>query len=70
MPCTGNFCDDQHNDKNITIDIKLADSQFYKVYTIDDLFAIFQRNPDATYMLNGGNTAHGNCPLTLRQYVN
>jgi len=42
------------------LDIKLADAEFYKVYSINDLFAIFRQKPDATYILNGGNTAHGN----------
>jgi len=42
------------------LDIKLADATFYKVYSINDLFAIFRQKPDATYILNGGNTAHGN----------
>jgi len=46
--------------RNGTLDIKLEDAEFYKVYSIEDLFAIFQQKPNATYILNGGNTAHGN----------
>lgn len=46
--------------KNVKLDIKLKDAEFYKVYSVEDLFAIFQQKPKATYILNGGNTAHGN----------
>ncbi|XP_011882440.1 PREDICTED: xanthine dehydrogenase-like [Vollenhovia emeryi] len=59
IPCTGSCCDKELYDGNIMLDIKLADAEFYKVYTIDDVFAIFQQKPEATYILNGGNTAHG-----------
>lgn len=45
---------------NVKLDIKLEDAEFYKVYSIEDLFAVFQQKPKATYILNGGNTAHGN----------
>ncbi|XP_011334533.1 indole-3-acetaldehyde oxidase isoform X2 [Ooceraea biroi] len=45
--------------RNSTLDIKLEDAEFYKVYSIEDLFAVFQQKPNATYILNGGNTAHG-----------
>lgn len=41
--------------------IKFEDAEFFKVYSIEDLFGIFQEKPNATYMLHGGNTAHGNC---------
>ncbi|XP_014482532.1 PREDICTED: xanthine dehydrogenase/oxidase-like isoform X2 [Dinoponera quadriceps] len=41
------------------LDIKLEDAEFFKVYSIEDLFAIFQQKPNATYMLHGSNTAHG-----------
>ncbi|XP_011874274.1 PREDICTED: indole-3-acetaldehyde oxidase-like, partial [Vollenhovia emeryi] len=58
ISCAGSSCDEKLSDED-TIDIKLADSEFYKVYSIDDLFKIFQQNPSATYILNGGNTAHG-----------
>ncbi|KAL6263815.1 hypothetical protein P5V15_003898 [Pogonomyrmex californicus] len=60
MPCKGT-CSNNHlsNGNNATLDIKLEDTEFYKVYSIEDLFAIFKEKPDATYILNGGNTAHG-----------
>ncbi|CAL7942348.1 unnamed protein product [Xylocopa violacea] len=41
------------------IEMKLNGSAFYKVLSIDDLFAVFQNNPNASYVLHGGNTAHG-----------
>lgn len=59
MPCRGT-CADRHFSDGNTLDIKLADAEFYKVYSIENLFAVFQEKPDATYILNGGNTAHGN----------
>ncbi|XP_011061244.1 PREDICTED: xanthine dehydrogenase/oxidase-like isoform X2 [Acromyrmex echinatior] len=58
MPCKGTCADRHFSDRN-TLDIKLADTEFYKVYSIENLFAIFREKPDATYILNGGNTAHG-----------
>ncbi|XP_034939273.1 xanthine dehydrogenase 1-like [Chelonus insularis] len=33
--------------------------QFHKVLSVENLFNVFQNNPDATYILYGGNTAHG-----------
>lgn len=57
LPCR-NTCADKHSN-NVKLDIKLEDAEFYKVYSIEDLFAIFQQKPKATYILNGGNTAHG-----------
>jgi len=64
MPCKGNCTNGRVSDGNTeTVDIKLADSEFYKVYSIENLFAIFREKPDATYILNGGNTAHGNLLL-------
>lgn len=47
------------------MDIKLDDGEFHKVYSIDELFAIFQQKPNATYILHGGNTAHGNCEKSI-----
>lgn len=41
------------------IDMKLDNSEFHKILSIDDLFALFQKNPNASYILHGGNTAHG-----------
>ncbi|XP_036145980.1 xanthine dehydrogenase isoform X2 [Monomorium pharaonis] len=57
--CTNSCSAKQLVRGNEMLDIKLVDAEFYKVYSIEDLFAIFQRKPDATYILNGGNTAHG-----------
>ncbi|XP_012221434.1 xanthine dehydrogenase/oxidase isoform X2 [Linepithema humile] len=57
-PCTFR-CGSKKYSEAKTLDIKLEDSEFFKVYTVDDLFAIFQQKPKATYILNGGNTAHG-----------
>ncbi|XP_046483350.1 xanthine dehydrogenase/oxidase isoform X2 [Neodiprion pinetum] len=34
-------------------------AEFYKVPTVDGLFSIFEKYPDASYVLHGGNTAHG-----------
>ncbi|KAL0109815.1 hypothetical protein PUN28_013466 [Cardiocondyla obscurior] len=60
MPCKGNCTDKRFSDANTeTLDIKLADAEFDKVYSIENLFAVFQQKPNATYILNGGNTAHG-----------
>lgn len=59
----GNEVSPDGNVENGTLDIKLEDAEFYKVYTIEDLFAVFQQRPNATYILNGGNTAHGNCEM-------
>ncbi|XP_039304251.1 xanthine dehydrogenase isoform X1 [Solenopsis invicta] len=58
-PCTSSCRDEQLYEKDTAVDIKLEDAKFYKVYSLDDLFAIFQQNLNATYILNGGNTAHG-----------
>ncbi|XP_061934259.1 uncharacterized protein LOC107992596 isoform X2 [Apis cerana] len=41
------------------IDMKLDNSEFHKILSIDDLFALFQKNSNASYILHGGNTAHG-----------
>lgn len=60
MPCKDSCSDKQFPHENTPLDIKLADAEFYKVYSIDDLFALFRQKPNATYILNGGNTAHGN----------
>ncbi|XP_011694373.1 PREDICTED: xanthine dehydrogenase/oxidase-like isoform X2 [Wasmannia auropunctata] len=60
MPCKGKCANKHLSDGNTeTVDIKLADVEFYKVYSIENLFAVFREKPDGTYILNGGNTAHG-----------
>ncbi|XP_018397763.1 PREDICTED: xanthine dehydrogenase 2-like, partial [Cyphomyrmex costatus] len=57
MPYVPILYDKQH--VNTMLRIKLEDAIFYKVHTIEDLFSIFTNNANATYMLNGGNTANG-----------
>ncbi|XP_011261213.1 xanthine dehydrogenase/oxidase [Camponotus floridanus] len=61
--CKNSCCDKlKHPNKssnNVKLDIKLEDAEFYKVYSVEDLFAVFQQKPKATYILNGGNTANG-----------
>ncbi|XP_025155411.1 xanthine dehydrogenase/oxidase isoform X3 [Harpegnathos saltator] len=58
LPCTRK-CADNKLQAGVPLDIKLDDAEFFKVYSIENLFAIFQQKPKATYMLHGGNTAHG-----------
>ncbi|XP_011302811.1 indole-3-acetaldehyde oxidase-like [Fopius arisanus] len=41
------------------IHMVLGNIKFHKVLDLDNLFAVFTNNPHATYVLNGGNTAHG-----------
>jgi xanthine dehydrogenase/oxidase len=61
MPCTGTCTNKYYsNDTDmLNVRMELADGEFFKVYSIANLFAIFQEKPNATYILNGGNTAHG-----------
>lgn len=56
--CNGCYTLSQNTEANISM--KLDGSQFHKVLTVDDLFTLFQNNPNASYVLHGGNTAHGN----------
>ncbi|XP_076758274.1 uncharacterized protein LOC143427746 [Xylocopa sonorina] len=63
---TGMLCENGCNGCNTIIqsgedkiEMKLDGSAFYKVLSVDDLFAVFQKNPNASYVLHGGNTAHG-----------
>nr|XP_050853429.1 uncharacterized protein LOC127065310 isoform X1 [Vespula vulgaris] len=41
------------------VSMKLEDADFHKVLSVDHLFSMFQTYPNSTYILNGGNTAHG-----------
>ncbi|XP_063993362.1 uncharacterized protein LOC135171021 [Diachasmimorpha longicaudata] len=41
------------------IRMEFGNVKFQKVLDLENLFAVFASNPDATYVLNGGNTAHG-----------
>lgn len=68
MPCTQK-CADKELKAGSRLDIKLEDAEFYKVYLIEDLFAIFRQKPKATYMLHGGNTAHGNRRKIILPFV-
>ncbi|KAK0168931.1 hypothetical protein PV327_002687 [Microctonus hyperodae] len=64
-PCKGD-CEDIESKNEIVeltkleeIHMIMYDIQFHKVLTIEKLFNVFTNNPNATYVLNGGNTAHG-----------
>ncbi|KYN03669.1 Aldehyde oxidase 2 [Cyphomyrmex costatus] len=59
MPCARTYYDKQHSDGIKILSIKLEDACFYKVTTVEALFELLKSNPHATYILNGGNTAHG-----------
>jgi len=67
--CKNSCCDklkrSNKSSNNVKLDIKLEDAEFYKVYSVEDLFAVFQQKSKATYILNGGNTANGNFFLQL-----
>ncbi|XP_008214986.2 indole-3-acetaldehyde oxidase [Nasonia vitripennis] len=39
--------------------LKLKDADFFKVFTIGQIFEIFNKCPNASYILNGGNTGNG-----------
>ncbi|XP_018404573.1 PREDICTED: xanthine dehydrogenase/oxidase-like [Cyphomyrmex costatus] len=59
MPRVRTCYDKQHFDGITMLSIKLEDAYFYKVTTVEALFELLKSNPQATYILNGGNTAHG-----------
>lgn len=44
---------------NGPLKIAIQGANFYKVLEIDHVFSIFQEQPAASYILHGGNTAHG-----------
>ncbi|XP_078042324.1 uncharacterized protein LOC144472818 isoform X2 [Augochlora pura] len=60
-PCQNGYngCAAPGQTTDTMINIKLDGSAFHKVLTVDALFEVFRNNPDATYVLHGGNTAHG-----------
>ncbi|KAG5312463.1 XDH dehydrogenase, partial [Acromyrmex insinuator] len=66
MPCVRSYYNKQPSDEKKMLSIKLEDAHFYKVFMIEDLFTIFEENPKATYILNGGNTAHGVYPSSKK----
>lgn len=57
LPCNGGKTCGQSSLTSVCM--KLEDADFHKILTIDNLFSTFQKYPNATYVLNGGNTAHG-----------
>ncbi|XP_076232212.1 xanthine dehydrogenase/oxidase [Calliopsis andreniformis] len=61
LPCENgcNGCSETSQSTDNKINMKLNGSEFHKVLSVDALFEIFQNNPNSTYVLNGGNTAHG-----------
>ncbi|KYN05923.1 Aldehyde oxidase 2 [Cyphomyrmex costatus] len=65
IPCTQS-CYNKLSDGKTMLSIKLEDASFYKVSTIETLFTLLNNNPQATYILNGGNTAHGVYPLSKK----
>lgn len=43
-----------------SLELELHDStKFHKVLDIESIFSVFEKHPNATYVINGGNTAHG-----------
>ncbi|KAI4474230.1 hypothetical protein M0802_015717, partial [Mischocyttarus mexicanus] len=60
MPCTngenGQTCGQL---SSTPVSMKLEDAVFHKVLSIDNIFTTFQKYSNSTYILNGGNTAHG-----------
>ncbi|XP_015433474.1 PREDICTED: indole-3-acetaldehyde oxidase-like [Dufourea novaeangliae] len=61
LPCQNgcNTCSTVNQTTEAKIDMKLDGSEFHKVLSVDDMFEVFQKNPTASYVLHGGNTAHG-----------
>ncbi|KOC64413.1 Aldehyde oxidase 2 [Habropoda laboriosa] len=61
LPCENgrNGCHTLLQTTNNKINMELDGSEFHKVLSIEDLFAVFKNNPNASYVLHGGNTAHG-----------
>ncbi|KYN05924.1 PREDICTED: xanthine dehydrogenase/oxidase-like [Cyphomyrmex costatus] len=66
MPCIQSCYDNQASNESAMLSIKLEDAYFYKVYSVEMLFALLKINPQATYILNGGNTAHGIYPYSKK----
>nr|XP_031846555.1 xanthine dehydrogenase 1-like isoform X1 [Nomia melanderi]XP_031846556.1 xanthine dehydrogenase 1-like isoform X1 [Nomia melanderi]XP_031846557.1 xanthine dehydrogenase 1-like isoform X1 [Nomia melanderi]XP_031846559.1 xanthine dehydrogenase 1-like isoform X1 [Nomia melanderi]XP_031846560.1 xanthine dehydrogenase 1-like isoform X1 [Nomia melanderi] len=60
-PCQNGYngCSRVQQATDKEIDMKVGDSTFHKVLSVDSLFEVFQRNPNSSYVLHGGNTAHG-----------
>ncbi|KAJ8676452.1 hypothetical protein QAD02_012239 [Eretmocerus hayati] len=41
------------------LDVILKDFRFYKVLKVDEIFGVLVKHSESSYVLNGGNTAHG-----------
>ncbi|XP_012058303.1 PREDICTED: xanthine dehydrogenase-like [Atta cephalotes] len=60
MSCVRSYYDKQSSDEKKMLSIKRNENvHFYRVLSIEDLFAVFKEDPLASYTLNGGNTAEG-----------
>lgn len=61
-PCKNGYngCSAIQQKTDNEINMKVGDSTFHKVLSVDSLFEVFQKNPNSSYVLHGGNTAHGN----------
>ncbi|XP_043258855.1 indole-3-acetaldehyde oxidase-like [Colletes gigas] len=57
-PCTNN-CTAVVQNSESKIDMKLDGAEFHKVLSVSDLMELFEKKPNASYILNGGNTANG-----------
>ena len=61
--CTG-FCNDMVIIEDVNepkeLHLQLKNTDYYKILNIESIFKIFENNVDKSYILYGGNTAHGN----------
>ncbi|KAF9416490.1 hypothetical protein HW555_006157 [Spodoptera exigua] len=71
----GNSCEDNEwcfldqEDSNDVIEIQLKDDRiWFGVQKVKDIFKIFKREGDSSYMLLSGNTARGKYPMVARVY--
>ncbi|XP_015110494.1 xanthine dehydrogenase [Diachasma alloeum] len=58
-PCKGDCSSSEEPTILEEVRMEFGDVKFQKVLDIDSLFGVFTSNPNASYVLNGGNTAHG-----------
>ncbi|XP_076639451.1 xanthine dehydrogenase/oxidase isoform X2 [Colletes latitarsis] len=58
-PCSNNCCTTIVQNQESKIDMKLDGAEFHKVLSVSDLMELFEKKPNASYILNGGNTAQG-----------
>ncbi|XP_023246390.1 xanthine dehydrogenase/oxidase-like [Copidosoma floridanum] len=66
LPESCKTCKNSHDDfVNIEIEelepihLNLEGAEFFKVFSVDQIFAIFKKKTSSTYILNGGNTGNG-----------